>query len=83
MAIMQLLDDATSKLADDDNYRSMLNNFLLTPIQDELNSGRFDKCLAFALVRVTLPLIILVFVLILVSIVQIAVSVRLIQAGVS
>ena len=61
----------------DRKIRSLLNDFLLTPIQTEIDSGKLDRCLFSALMRITLPLIALVFVLIVVSVIQIGISVRL------
>lgn len=57
--------------------RSLLNDFLLKPIQTEIDSGKLDRCLFSALMRITLPLMVLVFVLIVVSVIQIGISVRL------
>ena len=63
----------------DSKVRSLLNDFLLKPIQTEIDNGKLDRCLFSALMRITLPLIVLVFVLIIVSVIQIGISVRLMQ----
>lgn len=58
-------------------YRSILNDYFFTPIQTEIDSGKLDRCLMSALMRITFPLIVLVFILIVVSVIQIALSVKL------
>lgn len=64
---------------EDGRIRQILDSVLLTPLKAEIAAGKLDECIAYALVRVTLPLILLILVLIVVSIIQIHTTVRLCQ----
>ena len=69
--------DSAKNVSQNSKFRSFLNDFLLTPIQSEIDSGKLDRSMMLALLRVTSPLIVLVFVLIVVSAIQIGLSVKL------
>lgn len=68
--ILDSLSIACKRVSDDTRLRDILRDVLLTPLKNEIASGTMDECIAHALVRVTLPLIVLMIVLIIVSVMQ-------------
>ena len=78
--ILEKLTETCQQVSDDSRLRTILSSVLLTPLESEINSGKLDKCIALALFRVTLPLVLLILVLIVISIIQINTSMRLINA---
>ena len=69
--VLDLLSKACNKVSDDTRLQDILRGVILTPLKNEIASGTMDECIAHALLRVTLPLILLMIVLIVVSVIQI------------